>query len=302
MTFERLLHSDWSKDKRGRVTAVAHRTAGGWRVDLPAPTGDLPPFVDRLCEPVPTLAGFDFPIGLPRAFGQATGLASFPDALNHFGQGDWSDFYRVAETPEDISSKRPFYPNSPGGRLHRQLLEGLQVAAISELLRACERAHPGRTAASPLFWTMGAKQVGKAAITGWRDVLRPARAGGCRLWPFDGDLAHSGTTIVETYPGEAYAHLGIKPRTLSKEDPSSRASTAPLLLDCASRRRVELSADLTAAVTAGFAHLRNGSDHFDALVGLLDMIQVLDIPRAAAPPNVDRVWEGWILGQAAQHA
>ncbi len=295
--FARLIHSDWSLEARGRVTATALRNASGWHVDAPAPTGDLVRFVGKLCEPTPTLAGFDFPIGLPANFGRATGLPNFTEALGHFGSGEWSDFYRVADAPEDISPRRPFYPNSAGGRSQRQLLDGLGVASMDELLRTCERAHGARGAASCLFWTMGAKQVGKAAITGWRDILRPARKNGCRLWPFDCDLAGPGTIIAETYPAEAYTHVGIAPGRLSKEDPASRAACAPILLDWASRWRVGLSDELTAALKAGFSAVRNGSDHFDALIGLFGIIEVADGRRSPSPPLADRVWEGWILGQ-----
>ena len=40
-------------------------------------------------------------------------------------------------------------------------------------------------AACPVFWTLGANQVGRGAVLAWREVVRE---GGCRLWPFDGDL------------------------------------------------------------------------------------------------------------------
>lgn len=48
----------------------------------------------------------------------------------------------------------------------------------------------GRNAACPLFWTLGANQVGKGAIIGWRDVLSPALHDdkGVFLWLFDGFL------------------------------------------------------------------------------------------------------------------
>ena len=296
--FERLIHSDWSKDAPGRVTAIARRSGSGWHVDVPAPTGDLVRFVETICEPTPTLAGFDFPIGLPTAFGAATGLQSFPQALTRFGMGEWADFYRVARTADEISPRRPFYPDAPGGRRHDQLLAGLRFNVITDLLRRCERAQIGRAAASPLFWTMGAKQVGKAAINGWRDVVGPARERGCRLWPFDGDLDAVGNVIAETYPAEAYAHVGVVFGRSSKEDPAARARVAPALFEWAARSRVDLTPALAMSLSNGFASHRNGSDHFDALLGLLGMIEVEDGRRAAAPADIDRVWEGWILGQA----
>ncbi len=296
--FDRLIHSDWSKDAHGRVTARADR-ADGWRIDVPRPTGALDAFVRDIAAPR-TLAGFDFPIGLPAAFGARTGLSGFPEALAVLGTGDWPDFFRVADTPDEISPRRPFYPNAPGGRSHRQLLGGLGVSSIDQLIRACERASDVRGAASPLFWTMGAKQVGKAAIVGWRDVLRPARLRGCRLWPFDGDLAilsRLGPVLAETYPAEAYGHIGLRFGPMSKRSPIARASFAPRLHQWAAAHRVSFTRALAAAIDDGFGPAAGGDDQFDALLGLLGMIEVADGRRADAPTGIDRVWEGWILGQ-----
>ena len=46
---------------------------------------------------------------------------------------------------------------------------GLDGAAA--LSRACDRATAERPAGAPLFWTLGANQVGKAAIAAWRTML-----------------------------------------------------------------------------------------------------------------------------------
>jgi hypothetical protein len=37
--------------------------------------------------------------------------------------------------------------------------------------------------------TLGGNQGGKAAISGWEEVIAPARRRGARVWPFDGRLA-----------------------------------------------------------------------------------------------------------------
>ena len=300
--FDHLIHADWSLHPRGRVCIGADRDGqGSWHLHPPQPVGDLPAFVERLCHRR-TLAGFDFPIGLPARFGRQTGLPSFPEALARFGEGDWADFFHVADHPDQISPRRPFYPNRPGNTLHAHLLAGLSVASINDLLRACERAHATRSAASPLFWTMGPKQVGKAAITGWRDVLRPARLAGCALWPFDGDLpalaAGRHSVLAETYPAEAYAHVGLRfGPAASKRRQSDRASFASQLHDWAGTRRLRLAPALAALITDGFGPAPSGEDSFDALLGLLAMIEIVDGRRPAAPATVDRVWEGWILGQ-----
>jgi hypothetical protein len=52
-------------------------------------------------------------------------------------------------------------------------------------------------------------QVGKAAIDGWQNVIRPALALGGRLWPFEGalhELSKSTRCVFcETYSREAMA-------------------------------------------------------------------------------------------------
>ncbi len=49
-----------------------------------------------------------------------------------------------------------------------------------------------------LFWTLGGNQVGKGAISGWREIIVP-RLDEIGLWPFDAslaDLASSKPVIV----------------------------------------------------------------------------------------------------------
>jgi hypothetical protein len=89
-----------------------------------------------------------------------------------------------------------------GGDVHLSL----QVARIDDLRRKCDLGYDGRKAACPLFWSLGASQVGKAAIIGWRDVLVPALSSdrSVAIWPFDGSrrtLKVGRLVIVETYPG-----------------------------------------------------------------------------------------------------
>ena len=178
--------------------------------------GRLEDFLHSLSSlPQPTLAGFDFPIGIPAAYARRVNVARFAEALEQFGAGEWSDFYRVCDTDEEISLHRPFYPRvSSKNTKQVHLLKGLGVGAVEMMRRSCERQTGTRRAACPLFWTLGGNQVGKAAISGWRDVVQPARKAGALLWPFDGDLAalsESGRLVIcETYPAEAYGHVGVR--------------------------------------------------------------------------------------------
>jgi len=243
---------------------------------------------------------------MPKAYGQLTGLVDFPAALDVFGQGEWSEFFTVAETPQQVSRTRPFYPRtSTAASRQAHLLDGLGLIGVDALLRQCDRATPIRRRACPLFWTLGGNQVGRAAISGWQDVIAPARRRGARLWPFDGDLARLATigipVLAETYPAEAYRHADVTflPSMRKRRQEDRRAATAGLL-EWAARRNITFSADLVAHIQNGFGARRDGEDAFDALIGLLGMIEVTDGRRAEYPADREHneVWEGWILGQA----
>jgi hypothetical protein len=210
MPFQRVFHADWSTTAKKRWVASAVRTDSGWQVAAPRLVGDTRIFVDGLfTAPGPVLAGFDFPIGVPAFYWRLTALENFPTALNVFGRDKWAEFFIVAETPEQVSPTRPFYPRAPThGSRRDHLVHGLGVESFDALRRKCEHCTPTRRAACPLFWTLGGNQVGKAAISGWQEVIAPSRRLGAKLWPFDGSLGELGKAarlvIAETYPAEAY--------------------------------------------------------------------------------------------------
>ncbi|WP_143523529.1 hypothetical protein [Pararhizobium arenae] len=58
---------------------------------------------------------------------------------------------------------------------------------------------------------------------------------------------------------------------------------------------------LQSLISDGFGNGKDGEDRFDATVGLLGMIDVVDGRRSEGVPEADNVktWEGWILGQRA---
>ncbi|MBE7212730.1 MAG: DUF429 domain-containing protein [Gluconacetobacter diazotrophicus] len=305
--FRTLLHADWSAGAPGRWVARAERRDGGWRVSAPRPVGPLERFVDALfAAPAPVLAGFDLPIGLPERYGRATGLSGFTAALDEFGGAGWEEVFAVAREPGEVSVRRPFYPADArrAPRL-RHLLEGLGVDTLDELRRRCEHATGRRRAANPAFWCMGANQVGKAAIVGWREVVAPARARGALLWPFDGDLAAlergSRPVLAETYPAEAYGHAGLRfPPGSSKRRAADRRAAMRELPAWLAERGIVPDGEAAAAIADGFDGHRRGDDAFDALAGLLGMIEVASGRRPAGPDrDADLLpWEGWILGQA----
>jgi hypothetical protein len=178
----------------------------------------------------------------------------------------------------------------------------LGVRSSDELLRQCERRTAKRSAACEIFWTLGANQVGKAAIQGWRDLLAPAVGSrAISIWPFDGDfsvlLASAGITVLETYPAETYGHLGFA-RGFGKRTNEGRASQAGPVISWCDRNAVVLRAELIAQIEDGFGHSETGEDTFDAFIGLLGMIEaVCDPLRCVAPhDSVVQDVEGWIFG------
>ncbi len=303
--FRHVVHCDWSMRAAGRWSAEAHRGAGGgWHASGPSNVPEPAALVERLVALAvdgPTLAAFDFPIGFPARFGASTGYDGFASAMDAIGRGDWPEIFAVAAAPGEIGPRRPFYPARPGGTRLSQLLDGHGVTAVADLVRACERPGPEGGAAGCMFWTLGAQQVGKAALHGWREVIGPARRRGAALWPFEGDLAglagEGGLVLAESYPGDGYGQIGFKIR--KKGDRALRAALAPHLTAWAGERGVVLDEGLSAALDAGFPPEAGSDDGFDAAVGLLAALAVAAGGRAAAPPLTDglRRWEGWILGK-----
>jgi len=304
-------HCDWGKDQKKRWMSVAIRRGGNWHIGMPELVGDTRFLFDGLRgrseSDGPVFLGFDFPIGLPLAYGKLTKLGSFKDALHAFGKGSWGEWYNVAENAGEIDIRRPFYPMRPGGTKRHHLYDALGVTDGETLLRLCDRATPDRQAACCLFWTLGGNQVGKGAITGWREIIVP-NLGQLGLWPFDGTLAglfrEKEIVVAETYPGDVYGQLGI-PRTppWSKRKQAGRRDVSPYILDWFVSRPTEASQDLLADIRTGFGEGSAGEDPFDALIGLLGMLDVVDERRAEGAPNLPQIgtWEGWIIGQEATY-
>lgn len=300
-------HCDWSIDRKKRWMCVAVCRGTGWIISAPESVGDTADLIPRLRRRSETdgalVMGFDFPIGLPVAYGRASGLADFRSALRAFGSAPYAQWFDVAEHRNEISIHRPFYPMRPGGTQRQHLFDALNIKDGSDLLRRCERATADRGDACMLFWTLGGNQVGKAAITGWREIIIP-NLDDVVLWPFDGSLSElvkPGATIVaETYPGDVYGQLGIPRRPVwSKRQQSGRKAVGFHLLQWLANRPHVDGRVIADEIRDGFGADRSGEDRFDALVGLFGMIDVVDGRRGAGAPTTPDImtWEGWILGQ-----
>ena len=304
-----VVHADWGVNPNKRWMARATLQDRRYVAHAPEPVGDISTLIRRLHhdvgEEVKILVGFDFPIGLPSQYASKIGIENFMELLPFLGRGEWSEFYCVAERAEQISLHRPFYPQRPGGTKMNFLLEALRIKSKTHLLRCCEKAHNERPEASPLFWTMGPKQVGKAAISGWRDVLAPALQVpnlDVTVWPFEGALnellQYRKTVIVETYPAEFYLHLGLYVR--SRRNQADRQANANTLLQWANEvEEVVLNPEMYSAIEDGFGSRADGEDRFDAAVGLFGMLNVVLGRRDSGEPEDFEIRnvEGWMLGR-----
>ncbi len=283
---------------------VAQGQPGDWTIEAPCPVGDVGTLLARLSETV--ALGVDFPIGLPREYAMLhASEPDFPSFLR--GLAARPGFLRVCETLGDIGGGRPFYPlRGVKGMTRLSHARALGLTDAAGLSRACDRATALRPAGAPVFWTLGANQSGKAAISAWRDLLLPALAGPRppALWPFDGPfrslLAPGRTVIAETYPAEALRQLGLR-MAGSKRRQSDRAALAAPIAAALGAVAAVPSPALMAALASGFGADAAGEDRFDSVLGLSCVLRVLAGQQAdRAPDNwaIQR-WEGWVLGQPA---
>ena len=313
-----VLHADWSMHPQRRWMTCAHRQKdGSYQVLAPVRVPQIPGFLSEIQSQVGNnhcaLIGLDFSIGLPYDYARLIKVNNFYDFLLQLDQDAWVDFFNPCETPNQISLYRPFYPMRPGGTRQAHLLDALDLENMDSLRRTCEHATRFRKAASPIFWTMGAQQNGKATIAGWRDLLIPGlKASNIRLkiWPFDGSLFslfQPGQIITaEAYPAEYYNSLGIKfssptpARKTGKRSQADRAANADAFFRTADNLGVCLESELITLIRNGFGSFFTAEDAFDSTVGLFGLIAVLRGKLSARVPLSSEIMavEGWILGQA----
>jgi hypothetical protein len=273
------------------------------------PVGDVSTLLDRLralADGGPVALGVDFPIGLPRAYAarHLDQNTAFPAFLR--GLTDRPDFLAVCGILDEIRPERPFYPmRGVRGMTRLSHAQALGLGSAAGLSRLCDVATAERPAGAPLFWTLGANQTGKAAISAWRDLLLPALAGPQppALWPFDGALRAllqgNQVVVAETYPAEAMRQLGLR-MAGSKRRHADRVALAPAIR--ASMAGLSACPDLALdrLLGDGFGQDAAGEDRMDCVLGLLCLLQVLAGRRLDTAPDdpwVER-WEGWVLGQA----
>jgi hypothetical protein len=312
--------ADWSIDPRKRRMCIVRPRegdAGAWVADAPREVGETATLAARLCSlhnHGPVLLGLDVPIGLPRAYALRTELSAiaeregFRGILRHLTADDRRRWFSPTNEP---TVDRPFFParltqQFPGARAH--LAAALGLNSTEDLLRRCDHAHAGRNAQS-IFFTCGAAQVGKAAISAWLEVLRPLleadAANRVGLWPFDGALnallAAREVVVAEIYPADAGTQLALSIGGVgtSKRDLAHRRAMAPELRRAMRESGVSPTRALASAIRDGF----DGEDDLDAFIAAIAMTRVVRGDAPSGEPADDpaiTACEGWILGRSAR--
>ena len=298
------VHADWSVDPRKRWMVRATRHAGVWHVAAPEPVGDPATLFARLRAAGRVALGVDLPLGIPRAYASAhVEAADFTAFLR--GLAARPEFFAVCGDLDEVAPGRPFYPaRGVAGMTRAAHAQRLGFASALDLSRLCDRATASRPAGAPLFWTLGANQTGKAAIAAWRDMIVPALNGDAppALWPFMGDfkalLAEHEIVLAETYPAEVMRHLGLSTRG-SKRRQTDRIALAEALLGAMTALGCHPDDAMKTSLLNGFGADAAGEDRFDATIGVLGVINVLEGRRPDGIPDDPglRRWEGWVLGQ-----
>ncbi len=280
----------------------------GWTLSV-EPVGNVSTLLRRLralADGGLVALGVDFPIGLPRAYvaRHLDANSAFPAFLRRLA--DRPGFLSVCSGLDEIGPERPFYPmRGVRGMTRLSHAQALGLDDAAGLSRLCDIATVTRPAGAPLFWTLGANQTGKAAISAWRDLLLPAMAQPHppAIWPFDGALLSllrgDRVVVAETYPAEAMRQLGLR-MAGSKRRHADRIALAPAIR--ASMAGLSACPDLALdrLLADGFGQDAAGEDRMDCVLGLLCVMQVLAGQRPDTAPDDHwiRRWEGWVLGQA----
>lgn len=290
--------ADWGVNwsKRWMARAVREKGSVAYTLSHPVPVGDSGKFLDRIRRHLPeggtALVGFDFPIGLPAGYAERQFPGrGFREILKQLTAKPPSKFFQPTDTP---TLAAPFGPQSSKEGVAFGLAKLAEKLGLQEedVFRRCDR----KSKANSLFYTLGAKQVGRAAGDGWQNVLGPA-LNEISLWPFDGALAdllaRPGVVVAEIYPALFFGKVS---KGAGKEEGDARRQVFKDVL--AKARAAGLEIVLTPSadewVEAGFA----SSDDFDPMLSVVGMLHTLLTEPSLEPfdePGGRQV-EGWILG------
>lgn len=305
-----IIHADWSTNPRNRWYCRADYCDPDYIITGPFQISRVNEFLDTIRDlgvnNTRILLGFDFVMGIPKDYAERASISNFKSWLRLLGEKEWADIFKIANNPSEISIYRPFYPHNPTkpGVKQQHLINGLNLSSRDQLNRQCELRNKNRDNACPLFWTLGAKQVGRGSLLGWQEVLLPMiNDPNTWLWPFDGTLHElvdrGGIVITETYPAEYYRPLDINfDGGKSKTNQEDRKGMASAILAWPHHLGAMFSGEMEKEIKAGFGSDKDGDDKFDSLVGLLGILAVFaGIIKDNVPVDKERLnIEGWIIG------
>ena len=239
------------------------------------PVGDPATLFARLRAAGRVALGVDLPLGIPRAYASAhVEAADFTAFLR--GLAARPEFFAVCGDLDEVAPGRPFYPaRGVAGMTRAAHAQRLGFASALDLSRLCDR-----------------------------DMIVPALNGDAppALWPFMGDfkalLAEHEIVLAETYPAEVMRHLGLSTRG-SKRRQTDRIALAEALLGAMTALGCHPDDAMKTSLLNGFGADAAGEDRFDATIGVLGVINVLEGRRPDGIPDDPglRRWEGWVLGQ-----
>ena len=222
----------------------------------------------------PILVTADVPIGLPSGFQEVYGCRTFIRWLeNRMNRQGWTDL--VTDSVASQSPQRPFVVCKRGeskydGRFPR---------------RVCEEKTNGES----LYWCVGGKQVGKAALHFWHRTLLPLRehlGDDLAIWPFE-SIEEKNVVIAECYPAILYNR--VWGRRVTKTNPYD-------VVDAVYEEKRNL-ADYCDDKT--WLHGVSSDDEFDMLTTALAIARWNCQPchfLTAPDEDLIRTVEGWMLG------
>lgn len=225
----------------------------------------------NMALPRPLLITVDVPIGLP---------AGYPCVWKEFGGFlPWLDERREDEwksmVVDSVAKQTPQSPFVVCRKDEKKL-------AGQFPLRLCE----ARTRGESLYWCVGGKQVGKAALQFWRDTLLPLRKGlGSELavWPFE-PICGKSVVVAECYP--AMLHQATWGKRVTKTSPTD---VVDVLFS-----RFEDEVGLCDHKT--WLHAASSEDEFDIFTTAVAVASQGGITgELLMAPEVAKPVEGWML-------
>ncbi len=229
-----------------------------------------------ICEeqlPTPILVTADVPIGLPNGFPEVFGNQGFIEWLSN-REGGWKDL--VADSVASQTKDQPFVvckkgEKKFGGKFPQRL---------------CEEKTQGES----LYWCVGGKQVGKAALQFWYETLRRLQChfeDKLAVWPFQ-EVAGKDIVVAECYPAMLYQRVWN--RRVAKSNPCD-------VVDALADKRKHES-NLCDEKT--WLHAASSEDEFDMFTTALAIVSwggnSDNFMNAPDQPDEIRKVEGWMIG------